>query len=276
MRHSRAFWAFALITMTVSVWLTPIVLAQSVFTIRALQQTDYPYTSPHMGETVQTAGVVVAIFEDQDGYVIMIPLTEGDFADPNRAYGQWSGIFVYAPGRSMPGLGDQVVVTGQVEEADRGFTRIVETQRGPANLPEGAIDPYFLYPETLSVVDLIAEEFEGVWVYTPEVEVTDQLGSHEWMIKETTESGTLEQGAILVYPGQLSIGQQLDCVSGVVWFTGDAFKLRAHPVGIDWRCPSAVFFAAPPPRPPGPRPPAPTPTPLVTDTPVPPTPTSVS
>lgn len=260
MTHLRVLIIPAAIVLAVGLLLAPIVLAQGAYRIPALQETNDPSTSPHAGEVVRTIGVVAAVYPDQGGYVIMDPTQETE-------NGWWNGIFVYAPGHPLPDQGDHVAVTGRVEEANGGFTRIVEAERAQRDLGELFAAPTDMRPGTLGTVNLDAERYEGVWVYTPQVVVTERLGDQEWMIKEYTEDGTiLEPGAILVYSGELQVWDALLCVSGVVWFTGDAFKLRAHPAGLAFQCSMVLYWVEPPPRP--------TDTPTPTNTPVPPTPTN--
>jgi len=70
--------------------------------------------SPYAGQTVQTAGIVTAIY--RDGYVIAEP-----------AGGPWSGVYVYDPDH-LPATGDYLRITASVSEY-YGLTELVDVIR---------------------------------------------------------------------------------------------------------------------------------------------------
>lgn len=98
-------------------------------------------TSPLVGETVVTTGVVTAHYPTGgfDGYVIQTPGTGGaiDFSEHTAS----DAVFVYAPGATDEvSSGDTVEVTGTVSEwnglteitVDRGAARVIEDAPAPA------------------------------------------------------------------------------------------------------------------------------------------------
>jgi len=143
--------------------------ADTPVSIARLQNPDHPQAVPS-GCTVKVVGAVVTtpVFltganRDQENFYIEDP-----------AGGQWSGIYVRGPsGTSGVGMGDEVTVTGTVEEYYQK-TRLVAdsvSKTGTASVP----DPVLATCEQINDDGALAESLEGVLVKVENVVVTQAV-----------------------------------------------------------------------------------------------------
>jgi hypothetical protein len=161
-------------------------------------------SSPHVGELVETTGVVTAIFENyffiQDGP------------------GAWNGIVIY-PIQSVE-IGDEIVISGMVDEYfdKTEITDIISmTVLGIADLPA----PVIISTSALAS----SEEYESVLVQVQDVTVTNEdLGYGEWEIDDG--SGPCIVGHLGDYTYIPVLDDFIYSITGVSDFTYSAFKLE--------------------------------------------------
>jgi lamin tail-like protein/flagellar hook capping protein FlgD len=160
--------------------------------------------SPHLGELVQTSGVVTAVFTDyffiQDGP------------------GAWNGIAVY-PLQAVV-VGNEIIISGEViEYQDKTeISNIINLSiiNQSVDLPEDT---------TITTADLaFMEEYEGVLVSVEQVNVTTEPDTYgNWEVDDGS-------GACVVAPlGEYTYVPILDdfifSITGVVDFTFGSFKM---------------------------------------------------
>ncbi|PID28550.1 MAG: hypothetical protein CSB55_04255 [Candidatus Cloacimonadota bacterium] len=119
--------------------------------------------SPYNGEIVTVSGIVVAVGMNGEDDNIFI-------ADPEG--GAWNGIYVYACGNDNLRLGDEVEITGQVEEF-YGQTMI---KSDDGNIQVNLLSSNNPLPEPVEITTLqLSEEemYEGVLVKISNLEVTE-------------------------------------------------------------------------------------------------------
>ncbi|MCB9360721.1 MAG: T9SS type A sorting domain-containing protein [Flavobacteriales bacterium] len=174
------------------------------YTIYEIQfTTTSPYDSPHNTELVETSGIVTAV--QYNGYYLQ---------DGNGAY---NGIFVldYV---NVPNIGDNVTVTGIVEEYFN-YTEIknptVFNVTGTGSLPN---------PTVLSSLAANDEQYEGVLVTVQGATCTaDTTGSGigEWTINDGS-------GALIIDDKMFAFGPVqglMYTVTGVIDYSYNNFKL---------------------------------------------------
>ena len=161
--------------------------------------------SPYAGQTIQTAGIVTAIY--RDGYVIAEP-----------AGGPWSGVYVYDPDH-LPATGDYIRITADVSEY-YGLTELVD------------VGTYFLEsddnplpaPAVTSCTVAGSEPYEGVLISAGPVTVAEPaLGFGEWLIADA--SGTLrvhDKNDLWYIP---RMGDALAFVRGIIFYSYGQYGL---------------------------------------------------
>ncbi|NQV19309.1 MAG: hypothetical protein HQ534_12305, partial [Armatimonadetes bacterium] len=160
--------------------------------------------SPHVGELVETSGVVTAIFD------LYFFIQDGD--------GAWNGIVIY-PMQTVA-IGDEIVISGLVDEYfdKTEITDIINmTILGSADLPA---------PVIISTSDLASsEDYEGVLVQVQNVTVTNEdLGYGEWEIDDG--SGPCVVGDLGDYTYVPVLNDFIYSITGVSDYTYEAFKLE--------------------------------------------------
>ena len=174
-------------------------------------------SSPHVGELVETTGVVTAIFE----YYFFI----------QDGPGAWNGIVIY-PLQSVE-IGDEIVISGMVDEYfdKTEITDIINmTILGTADLP---------VPVIISTSALASsEDYESVLVKVQDVTVTNEdLGNGEWEIDDG--SGPCIVGHLGDYTYVPVLDDFIYSITGVSDYTYGAFKLEPRDdadidlVGVD-------------------------------------------
>ncbi len=140
--------------------------------------------------------------------------------------GQWSGIFVYdGPGTTTVARGDSVTLSGWVSEYF-GRTEInlfgnCLTNHGPGTPP----DPTVVTTTAVSTASLLAERYEGVYIATEDVTVTnDSLGYGEWEINDGSGPCRVDDYAYYVYTPEN--GDFLDAVRGILDYSYSDFKIQ--------------------------------------------------
>jgi hypothetical protein len=161
-------------------------------------------SSPHVGELVETTGVVTAIFE----YYFFI----------QDGPGAWNGIVIY-PLQSVE-IGDEIVISGMVDEYfdKTEITDIINmTVLGMADIP---------VPVIISTSALASsEDYESVLVKVQDVTVTNEdLGNGEWEIDDG--SGPCIVGHLGDYTYIPVLDDFIYSITGVSDYTYSAFKLE--------------------------------------------------
>ncbi|MCK4654582.1 MAG: T9SS type A sorting domain-containing protein [Candidatus Cloacimonetes bacterium] len=161
-------------------------------------------SSPHVGELVETTGVVTAIFE----YYFFI----------QDGPGAWNGIAIY-PMQSVE-IGDEIVISGMVDEYfdKTEITDIINmTVLGTADIPA----PVIISTSALAS----SEEYESVLVKVQDVTVTNEdLGNGEWEIDDG--SGPCIVGHLGDYTYVPVLDDFIYDITGVSDYTYGAFKLE--------------------------------------------------
>ena len=161
-------------------------------------------SSPHVGELVETTGVVTAVFENyffiQDGT------------------GAWNGIAIY-PLQPVE-IGDEIVISGMVDEYfdKTEITDIINmTVLGTAGIPA----PVIISTSALAS----SEEYESVLVQVQDVTVTNEdMGNGEWEIDDG--SGPCIVGHLGDYTYIPVLDDFIYDITGVCDYTYGAFKLE--------------------------------------------------
>ncbi|MEA2096434.1 MAG: T9SS type A sorting domain-containing protein [Candidatus Cloacimonadota bacterium] len=160
--------------------------------------------SPHVGELVETSGIVTAKFENyffiQDGV------------------GAWNGIVIYPLQEVV--VGDEIIISGTVLEYNdkTEITDIINmTILGSADLP----NPIVIDAATLSST----EDYESVLTKIQNVTVSNEdLGYGNWEVED--QSGTCIIGGLGNYTYEPLLGQLIFNLTGVVDYTYGDFKLE--------------------------------------------------
>ncbi|MFQ5593861.1 MAG: cohesin domain-containing protein [Anaerolineae bacterium] len=186
-----------------------------------IQQTDSPAgASPLLGQVVTVDGIVTALDPREgglDGYFIEEP--EG---------GAWSGVYVADSSGNRPAVGDQVRITGLVDEIS-GFTTVT-------NLDEFTVvsngNPLpAAWGITAAMLQTNGEPWESVWTAVHGLTVIDENPDApddfgEWLLSDATDA-TVRVGHLLGdYVYSPIEGDELVMVRGVVYFSVDTFKLE--------------------------------------------------
>lgn len=100
------------------------------------------HTSPYLGETVSTQGVVTAIAGN--GFYVQDPVGDGDPATSD-------GLFVFTGGAPGLGIGDQVELTGEVSEFTPGGTATRNLSTTEMTFPEIQVTGSATLPEPVLI-----------------------------------------------------------------------------------------------------------------------------
>jgi hypothetical protein len=173
-------------------------------------------SSYYLLQAVNVSGVVTAERGIYNDYTFVV----------QDGSGQWSGIYVYDGSASVAvARGDSVTLSGWVNEY---FARTeidlfsgCVTNHGPGTIP----DPTVVSTTSISTASLIAERYEGVYVATQSVTVTnDSLGYGEWEINDGSGPCRVDDYAYYVYTPKN--GDQLEEVRGILDYSYDDFKIQ--------------------------------------------------
>lgn len=175
----------------------------SIYTIQ--YTTDPSGDSPLAGQVVMTAGTVTAV--TADGFTI---------AD---SAGVWHAVFVYTVS-SGPAVGDSVQVTGSVQEY-YGMTEIADVT-AVQHLSSGTS----VSPLVVSPADAGQEACESVLLRVDSVAVTDLIPYGEWVVDSVLVCDDVND--YFYFP---AVGDQLDSVTGVLFYSFEAFKLEPRNTG---------------------------------------------
>jgi len=157
-------------------------------------------SSPYVGATLRTTGVVTAVFGSafvvQDGI------------------GPWSGLWVDG---AAPGLGDEITVQGLVTEDPDGTTRLTGAEiltTAPGSLP---------VPAVVSGAVGFDEAYEGVLVQVLDASCTAvDLGDGSWGVDDGTGAGEVGETG---YPFEPTLGSRYD-LRGPVRQAATAFRVE--------------------------------------------------
>jgi cytosine/adenosine deaminase-related metal-dependent hydrolase len=187
-------------------WGLPGASPTSTTAIHDIQYTADPSgDSPLAGQAVTISGVVTAI--DADGFAV------------SDSAGAWNAVYVYTRAAG-PEVGDSVEVTGTVQEY-YGMTEIIDVsgvQTLSTGHPVAAVD--------VAAADASQEAYESVLLRVAGVEVTDLLTYGEWVVDSVLTCDDLND---YVYFPQ--IGDSLDSITGVLFYSFSAFKLEPRGTG---------------------------------------------
>lgn len=161
--------------------------------------------SPYAGQEVTVTGIVTATF--YYGYFVA------------EKPGPWHAIFVYSK-KNGPRIGDKVQVTGLVKEY-YGLTEMYDISDYQLLSSGNAVD---LVTVTVDAQNVPHEEYESVLVIVNDVDVTSLEDFGEWVIHDGTGSVRCDDINDYMYFPQ--VGDQLDSVTGVVYYSFDNFKIE--------------------------------------------------
>ncbi|WP_324735597.1 DUF4350 domain-containing protein [Thermococcus sp. SY098] len=168
----------------------------------------YSSSSPYVGQTVITTGVVTAV------------ASKGFFIQ--NGTGPWTGIYVYLGSTPSVQIGDLVEVRGYVKEY-YGLTEISVNPKygdyvkvlGTAPVPE---------PVTLPSGNVSQEQWESVLVKVVGVTVVDpDLGYGEWLVDDGSGPVRIDD---LIYRYTPEYGQKFDYIIGPVYYSYGNFKIE--------------------------------------------------
>jgi hypothetical protein len=180
--------------------------AQQNVSIYDIQYTTDPSgDSPYDGQIVTTSGVV-SMF---DGYGFIIQDRQG---------GPWSGVYVYDPPIPWPNLGDEVEVTGEVDEYFN-FTELVEVSALTVLSSDNGIPS-----SEVSCTQAMTESHESVLVSVYAVTVTQPTNAYgEWEVSDASgPAGVDDRG----YYYSATLGMTLTLVRGAVWYSYGAYRIE--------------------------------------------------
>ena len=177
--------------------------------IHDIQYTEDPSgDSPLVDQTVTTEGIVIAVY----GRQVVIE-------DP--AGGPWNAILLYLASGHGLNRGDEVRVTGQVQE----YYSMTQLGNNPSFevLSTGNALPG---PDIVSTADAAAEQWESVLLQVRNVTVTNpDLGYGEWSVADS--SGVdLRVDDLGSYTYEPVLDDQLESVTGPLFYTYGDFKLE--------------------------------------------------
>jgi 5-methylthioadenosine/S-adenosylhomocysteine deaminase len=188
-----------LLSIVVVCCLATFALAQT--TIYDIQYTTDPSgDSPLVGQTVTTGGVVTAV--QYDGFVMY------------EADGPWHAVFVYNFS-AAPALGDEVTVTGLVQEY-YGMTEISDITAFNIVSHGNPVTPL-----VVPVAAVSQEQYESVLLTVENVTVTALLTFGEWTLDGVLFAN--DTNDYLYFP---QIGDELTGITGTLFFNFGAFKLE--------------------------------------------------
>ncbi len=148
-------------------------------TIYDIQYTTDPSgDSPYADQTIQTTGIVTAIYEPQAGIVANYYIQDGQ--------GPWNGIYVY-DNNYVPAVGDEVTITAEVLEYN-DLTELTNVSDFNINSSANTLPD----PEIITTGAANDEQYEGVLIKVENAECTnDDANYGMWEIDDGS-------GALLV------------------------------------------------------------------------------
>ncbi|MFQ5341482.1 MAG: cohesin domain-containing protein [Anaerolineae bacterium] len=186
-----------------------------------IQRTDSPTGgSPLLGQVVTVDGIVTALDPREgglNGYFIEEP--EG---------GAWTGVYVADASGNRPAVGDQVRVTGLVDEIS-GLTAVTNLDEFTVVSNDNLLPA--AWGITAAMLQTNGEPWESVWTAVHGVTVIDEHPDApgdfgEWLVSDATDAA-LRVGHLLGdYVYSPIVGDELVMVRGVVYFSADTFKLE--------------------------------------------------
>ena len=188
---------------------TTLAAGPEITPIHDIQYTEDPGGgSPLVGQTVTTEGIVVAVFGQQ----VVIE---------DAAGGPWNAILLYLAADHGLNLGDRIRVTGQVQE----YYGMTELANNPTLEVLSTGNP-LPGPDVVSTAEAAAEQWESVLLRVRNVTVTNpDLGYGEWSVADS--SGVdLRVDDLAGYTYVPTLGDQLESVTGPLFYTYDTFKLE--------------------------------------------------
>ncbi len=199
------FWFFLL-------WVPAIAFAQQELSIYEIQYTTNPDgSSPHVGDTVVTYGIVTGIFQQYRFFMEEYP------------GGAWHGIYIFRGGNSTPSvsIGDSVRVVAVVSE----YYGLTELDATPGNgyvevLSSGHPLPG---PTVLPTGQVSQEAYEGVLIkvqYAVAESLPNQYG--EWWVNDGTGPLMIDDLGVPYVP---ILGQPYDIV-GCLSYGYGSFRLE--------------------------------------------------
>ena len=196
----------------------------AIYDIQFVADPDADDASPLNGQEVTIHGVVTAEFWGSDQYRYMhVQDAEGPWNGiVCFEYGGWDSFgFVDENGNSVigPGEGDEVTLTGTVEE----YYNLTEILDVTEVVVHGPVDE-MISPSVVAVGD-IGEAYEGCLIAVTDVTVDDpDLGYGEWSMTDGTSSiGADDKWDYFFYPDE---GQNLAEVTGILDYGYGNYKLQ--------------------------------------------------
>ncbi|MEF8826093.1 MAG: 5'-nucleotidase C-terminal domain-containing protein [Halapricum sp.] len=166
--------------------------------------------SPYAGEVVTTTGVVTAV--NEDGFFVQ------------DGTGAFSGLYV--TGETTVSAGDQVELTGQVEES-YGLTQLnVSVSDGSVTVSGSAPVPD---PVTVSTTNVSSEAYEGVLVRVTNVTVTGAPSSStygEWFVDDGTGEARIDDVTVGDVSAPDESGGMISALVGPTYYSFDNFKIQ--------------------------------------------------
>ncbi len=188
----------------------PALLSADTLTLSIPEIQGGTNSSPYVGDTVITTGIVTAAFSGY-GYTIQ-----------ERSGGPWSGVLVYTGGSfyvDTLGVGDSLVVLGIVQEF-YGMTEIKVQSVGYLQ-KVASVAP--LAPVQIATDSVNQEKWEGVYVRVDSAACTNpDLGYGEWEVDDGTGPCRVDDRGVAYSPLNGALYQ----VTGPVFYTYGNYKLE--------------------------------------------------
>jgi uncharacterized repeat protein (TIGR01451 family) len=179
--------------------------------------TDPSGDSPLEGQVVTTTGVVYATYSAH-GFCI---------ADDTDA---WHGIYVYYPSGGLPAIGDEVEVSGLVQEY-YGLTELADyATYSILSSGNPVYTPTLVTAAQIEYDDSASEPYESVFVQLQNIEVTAGNDTHDiWTF--TDASGGTGKADDWGYDANPDVGDTFATLQGALIYDYDEFKVMPREIG---------------------------------------------
>ena len=203
--------------------------------ISNIQFTDWPAgDSPYNGCEVTVSGIVTGDTSQYYSFYFQDTYTIQSADDP------WNGVIIAGWGGSQLTRGEEVTITGTVEEYDNADpyghyqwdnnTKIIGVSDVVVQSSGNSVAPMQVSTADLAQDGEEVESYEGCLVTLTNVTVSD-TGSYDWSVVD--ESGVaclidddMADEAADAFLGTLEIGQSLSSVTGIFVFSFGTYKLE--------------------------------------------------
>lgn len=188
-----------------------------------VDQGEYCYETPMVGQTVLTSGVVTAVKPgDYPNFFFQDPSLES-----------WAGIYVYDTSIN-PQIGDEISLTATVNEY-YSFTQLIDVTSFETLSTGNYIAPISLETNEIGTsCSLEGEMLESMLVTVSNVSV-EGLDEYNWYLNDGSGTAILDDYYFDGSFPTINVGDTFECITGVVTYSYSEFKISPRNID-DFSC----------------------------------------